>query len=114
VVNPRIDEHAGVSHALYEPGQVIVPLGETRRYHYLVEAGEVDVVAPQAAGESLLATLKMGEYFGHATRPNTDCCIRARTRVRLLAIDGDAAEALSEVRPDLAILLKQGTRTEAA
>lgn len=114
VVNPCIDEHGAISHALYEPGQVIVPLGEIRPYHYLVEAGEVDIVAQQGAGESLLATLKVGEYFGHATRPNADCCIRARTRVRLLAIDGDAAQALTEVRPDLAMLLKQGARSEAA
>jgi len=112
VVNPRIDEHAAISHALYEPGQVIVPGGETRPYHYLVKAGEVDVVAKSAAGESLLATLKVGQYFGHVTRPNVDCCIRARTRVRLLAIDGDAAEALSEVRPDLAQILKAGARSE--
>ncbi len=112
VVNPRIDEHAAISHALYEAGQVIVPAGDTRPYHYIVKAGEVDAVAKSGAGESLLATLKVGQYFGHVTRPSLDCCIRARTRVRLLAIDGDAAEALSEVRPDLAQMLKTGAPSE--
>jgi CRP-like cAMP-binding protein len=60
----------------------------------------------------VVATLKPGQYFGHVTTPNAECCIRARTRVRLLAIDRDAANALSEVRPDLALLLKQNAPVE--
>jgi NADH dehydrogenase len=112
VVNPRIDEHGAISHALYEPGQIIVPAGESRRYHYLVEAGEVEVLSAvsheQAEGATIVSTLKAGDYFGHVTRPSVDCQLRARTRVRLLAIDREAADALSEVRPDLALLLKEG------
>jgi CRP-like cAMP-binding protein len=113
VVNPRVDEHGSISHALYEPGQVIVPAGESRRYHYLVEAGEVEVLAAASphgttSGATIISTLKAGDYFGHVTRPSLDCQLRARTRVRLLAIDREAADALSEVRPDLALLLKEG------
>lgn len=106
VVNPRIDDRRAIAHALYEEGQIIVPAGETRRYHYLVEAGEVEIVL--ANGNSEVTFLKIGDYFGHTTRPSSDCSIRARTRVRLLSIDGYAAEALSAVRPDIARLLKQG------
>jgi NADH dehydrogenase len=112
IVNPRIVEHAGISHALFEPGQLIVPEGDTRRYHYLIEAGEVEVLARDGNNQSVLSSLKVGDYFGHATRPGTDCSIRARTRVRLLAIDRDAADALSHVRPDLAMMLKEGGRAE--
>ncbi len=108
IVNPRIDEQAGIDHALYEPGQVIVPSGDTRHYHYIVEAGEVEVVASQRERESVLATLQAGDYFGHVTRPQPEASIRARTRVRLLVIDRSAADALSEVRPDLATILKEG------
>ena len=108
IVNPRIDEPAGVDHALYEPGQVIVPAGDTRHYHYIVETGEVQVVTSQRESESVLATLRAGDYFGRLTRPLPGVCIRARTRVRLLVIDRYAAEALSEVRPDLAMILKEG------
>ena len=111
VVNPKIDEHAAISHALYEPGQIIVPAGEVRRYHYLVEIGEVEVVSGAGNNGAILTTLKPGDYFGHVTRPSPDCCLRARTRVRLLAIDRSAADALSEVRPDLAMLLKQGAHS---
>src|SRR4030095_14199639 len=101
-----------ISHALFEPGQMIVPEGDTRRYHYLIEAGEVEVLAREGNKQSALSSLKVGDYFGHATRPGTDCSIRARTRVRLLAIDRDAADALSHVRPDLAMMLKEGGRAE--
>src|SRR6266540_1525299 len=112
IVNPRIDEHAAISHVLFEPGQVIVAEGDTRRYHYLVEAGEVEVLRRTGNSQSVLSTLKAGDYFGHATRPEPDFSIRARTRVRLLAIDRDAADALSHVRPDLAMMLKEGGRAE--
>lgn len=113
VVNPRIEERGAISHVLYEPGQVIVEAGETRRYHYLVESGDVDVVASNGDGEVLLSSLKCGDYFGDGCRPVSEFCVRARTRVRLLAIDGDAADALSSVRPDLATILKERkNRTE--
>jgi len=112
VVNPRIAEHGAIAHALYEPGQIIVASGDSRPCHYLVEAGEAEVVAgngrENTVPAAILSTLKAGDYFGQATRPSLECHLRARTRVRLLTIDRQAAEALSEVRPDLALLLKQG------
>jgi CRP-like cAMP-binding protein len=61
-----------------------------------------------AANSTVLSTLKAGDYFGHVTRPSLECQLRARTQVRLLVIARHAADALSEVRPDLALLLKQG------
>ncbi len=109
IINPKIDEHAGIAHALYEPGQIIVASNDTRHFHYLVQMGEVDVVTTNGVGETVLATLKPGQYFGHAPPPSDFSCIRARTRVRLLKIHSETAEALSEVRPDLAQLLKQTT-----
>ena len=111
VVNPRIVERGAISHAMYEPGQMIVAAGENRRYHYLVESGEVDVVSSGPGREVIISSLKTGDYFGDVTRPNFACCIRARTRVRLLAIDREAAEALSAVRPDIAMMLKESARS---
>lgn len=107
VVNPRIIEQAGITHALYEPGQIIVAARDPRRYHYLVESGYVDVVSGGKDSEICMASYKPGDYFGDVTRPSSDCLIRARTRVRLLSIGREAAEALSSVRPDIANLLKQ-------
>ena len=108
VVNPRVDAHGAIRHVLYEPGQLIVAAGETTRNHYLVESGDVDVFAIDGNGEALVGSFKAGDYFGHETGLSQDCCIRSRTRVRLLSIDREAAAALSAVRPDLALLLKKG------
>ena len=107
IVNPRIEERGAISHVLYEPGQIIIAAGETRRYHYLVESGEVDVVAGDRDHEAILSSLKEGDYFGDDCGPVSECSIRARTRVRLLEIGSEAADALSSVRPDLATILKE-------
>ena len=65
-------------------------------------------------GEAILQSLKSGDYFGDGAKPKPECCIRARTRVRLLAMDTEVADALSAVRPDAAMLLKQGKSGTAA
>jgi NADH:ubiquinone reductase (H+-translocating) len=108
VLNPRVDKHGAIWHVLFEPGQIIVAPGETSRYHYFVESGDVDVVSNDGKGEAFVGSFKAGDYFGHVTPLGPDCCIRSRTRVRLLTIDREAADALSAVRPDLALLLKKG------
>jgi NADH:ubiquinone reductase (H+-translocating) len=110
IVNPKMNEHPEIFHALYEPGQVIASARETRRCHYLIERGEVDVVAGPENDEVVLNTLRPGDYFSHLNNPSPDCAMRARTRVRLLGIDRYAADALSAVRPDLAMLLKQNRK----
>jgi CRP-like cAMP-binding protein len=109
-----MDERGAIWHALYEPGQIVVAAGETRRYHYLVESGDLDVVSNDGTGEVILQSLEAGDYFGEGASPKLDCCIRARTRVRVLAIDTEVAEALSAVRPDAAMLLKQSKSGTAA
>jgi NADH:ubiquinone reductase (H+-translocating) len=109
IVNPKLEPRADISHVLYEPGQVIVAPNDPGHFHFLVEKGEADIVLANGQGEQILKTLKPGQYL----RPNATCSIRARTRVRLLKIHNEAAEALSEVRPDLALLLKQTTPAES-
>jgi NADH:ubiquinone reductase (H+-translocating) len=117
IVNPRIEERGAISRVLYEPGQTIIAADETRRYHYLVESGEIDVIGGDRDGEMILSSLKGGDYFGGDCGPVSQYCIRARTRVRLLEIDSKAADALSSVRPDLATVLKErknGAETQHA
>jgi NADH dehydrogenase len=109
-VNPKMNERADIFHALYEPGQVIASAGETRCYHYLVERGEVDIVEDNKNCEVILSTLRTGDYFSHLSNPG-QVYMRARTRVHLLGIDRYAADALSAIRPDLAVLLKQNANT---
>jgi len=76
VLNPRVDEHGAIWHVLYEPGQIIVAAGATNRYHYLVESGEVDVVSMAGNGEAIVGSFEAGDYFGHATPLDAECCIR--------------------------------------
>lgn len=111
VVNPRIVERGTVGHLLYEAGQIIVAVGDTRPYHYLVESGDVEIISEN---KTRLGSVPQGGYLGHTTRPSVDCCIRAASRVRLLVLDDDAAKALSLVRPDIAMLLKEGAGAATA
>src|SRR5215472_14694385 len=110
IVNPKMNERGDIFHALYEPGQVILSAQGSRRYNYLVERGEADVVASDEDREVVVSTLKTGDYFSDLANPGTACRIRARTRVRLLAVDRYAADALSAVRPGIAAPLKQDTK----
>jgi NADH:ubiquinone reductase (H+-translocating) len=114
IVNPKIDEHPGISHAIYEAGQVVIGQNDSEQFHYLVQSGELEIVDGLADSQSALATVKVGEYVGRINLPTPQCALRARTRSRLLAIDPDAAEALSAVRPDLAALLKQRRPAQSA
>jgi len=70
-----MNERGAISHALYEPGQIIVATGETRRFHYLVESGDLDVVSSEGNKEAILQSLKAGDYFGEGARPRLDCSI---------------------------------------
>jgi NADH dehydrogenase len=112
VVNPRIEDRGTITHALYEAGQVIVAAGQASRYHYLVEAGDVDIVSDSGT-ETVVAALTPGDYFSDATRPGPQCCIRARTRARVVVIHDDAIATLTAVRPDIARLLLQSTASAA-
>jgi NADH dehydrogenase len=111
IVNPKMNERPDIFHALYEPGQIIASANENGRCHYLVERGEVDILAGDKNDEMVVKTLRAGDYFSPLTNTGTAGSIRARTRVRLLGIDRTAADALSSVRPDLALLLKQDQKS---
>ena len=91
-------------------GETVVQEGSAGAAFFVIESGEATV----SIGGKERSKLKAGDYFGEGARPKLDCCIRARTRVRLLAIDTQVAEALSAVRPDAAMLLKQGKSGTAA
>ena len=76
-----------------------------------MESGEVDVVAGGKNSETVVTTLRAGDYFSHLSHQVPACSLRARTRVRLLGIDRNAAEALGAVRPDLTTLLEHNTNS---
>jgi cAMP-dependent protein kinase regulator len=85
---------------MYEPGQLIVREGDVGQQMYVISEGEVDVVRTAADGtEEHLATLRQGQHFGEVAIFNNKrrtATVRARSRVRLLALGGNEALSLSE------------------
>jgi hypothetical protein len=79
-----------------------------------VELGHVDVVRNDRSKEVLVGSFQQGDYFGNATGQGSNDCIRARTRVRLLSMEHEAAQALSAVRPEIAVLFGAGSKSTPA
>jgi len=48
----------------FEPGQVIIRQGESGNRFYFITKGEVEVIKETETGETLLARLSSGQYFG--------------------------------------------------
>ncbi|HEV7402411.1 MAG TPA: FAD-dependent oxidoreductase [Chthoniobacteraceae bacterium] len=100
VVNPRIEGRHEVSQAWFEAGQVILAPGEPSLFHYVVQTGEVEVLTDGAT-----ETLRAGALFCDDLSTERRATVRARSRVRLLAVEKTAAAAVMAARPDVAALL---------
>jgi NADH dehydrogenase len=75
----------------YEPGDLIIRMGEIGRELYIIRSGEVEVVRPagDAGNESIVATLGRGEVFGEKALLDDaprNASVRARTPVDVLVI----------------------------
>jgi Zn-dependent protease len=89
VVNPRIEGRHEVSQAWFDPGQVILAPGEPSLFHYVVQMGEVEVLTDGAT-----ETLRAGAVFCDDLSTERRATVRARNRVRLLAVEKRAAAAV--------------------
>ena len=75
----------------YKPGQIIFHMGEVGDTFYVIETGEVEVLAPDMGGQpsGVINRLKPGDFFGEIALlraiPRT-ATIRATKPTRLLAI----------------------------
>jgi CRP-like cAMP-binding protein len=75
---------------VYEPGEVIVRQGDEGDCMYVVQDGEVEIVAQGDGGEVLLRVAGRNEILGemaifeHQRRSAT---VRARSRARVLTLD---------------------------
>jgi len=83
----------------YEPGQVIFSRGEIGETFYIIDAGQVDVLAPLPSGEDrLINTLSAGDFFGEIAllraTPRTATVV-SRTRTRLLALSRADFDAIT-------------------
>lgn len=99
IVNPRMSGRLNIETAVFEAGQVVVREGDPARRLFLLQQGHADVVrlGPE---ETVLESLGPGDRFGVeaalAEEGHYPSTLRARTRLRVLAISRNAAMAFSE------------------
>jgi hypothetical protein len=57
-------QHSLFAMEVFEPGEVIFSQGDLSDCAYFIQSGEVEVLHRENGRETILATLKDGEYFG--------------------------------------------------
>jgi len=91
----------------YRPGQIIFHMGEMGETFYVIEAGEVEVLAPDMGGQpsGVINRLGPGDFFGEIALlraiPRT-ATIRATRATRLLAISREDFVAVVQRYPSIA------------
>jgi len=105
-----------VSHAHYQPGDLILRQGEVSDSFYVIENGEVEIVrgnGDPAQGE-VVKILGPQSFFGEGAllgRQSTHLCVRARTAVKVLVMGRNVftqvSEALAPLRDALAETLNR-------
>ena len=98
VVQHDISRSERFSRSHYEEGQIVFHQGELGRSFYIILSGDVEVFLEQQAGETHVAKLGPGEYFGEMSLlrgVRRNASIRALTSVDLLTISGSDFTALA-------------------
>ena len=91
----------------YKPGQIVCHMGEMGDQFYIIEAGEVEVLAPDMGSQSggVINRLKEGDFFGEIALlravPRT-ATIRVVRPTRLLAISREDFDLVVEKYPSIA------------
>jgi CRP/FNR family transcriptional regulator len=86
---------------LYQDGEIIIRQGEQCGCMYVIQEGEVEVVAEVEDGEMLIAVRHAGEFIGEMAifdRELRSATVRARGPARLLTVD--KKNLLSRVHED--------------
>ena len=75
---------------VYEDGEIIVHQGEVGDCMYVIQAGQVEVIAEESGEEIRLAVRGEGEFFGEMAifdRDVRSATVRAMGQVRALTVD---------------------------
>ncbi len=97
IVKVDIERTHGTSRRHFEAGDYIYQKGDISSEFYVVVDGEVEVLREDDGGESQLATLGVGEYFGEISLLNGaphSSSVRAKTRAEILVMTGEDFLAL--------------------
>lgn len=98
--------------AEFKPGQIIFHMGEMGETFYIIETGEVEVLAPDMGGQpsGVINRLGPGDFFGEIALlraiPRT-ATIRSTKPTRLLTISRDDFEQVVEKYPSIAHTLAE-------
>lgn len=92
----------------YEPGEKIVTQGDTGDCMFVVQEGEAEVVREDHDGETRLAVLRPGDFFGEMAlfeRQTRAATVRAIGRTRVLTVDKRTFMGRVQEDPSLAFNL---------
>jgi len=86
----------------FRAGEIVIRQGDAGDAFYLIRSGEAEVVVDGIGGERALAVLDEGKFFGEMAletgEPRT-ATVRAKSELRLCALDKDAYRAVKEASP---------------
>src|SRR5512132_4514936 len=106
MARPPRSEDGGGDVVTLDPGQEVYRAGEAGDAVYVVEEGEVELIASPGGHPARVATLGPGEFFGEGSvlggqaREDT---ARTVTRCRLLRIDGPTLAELVRQHPEIGL-----------
>ncbi|MEQ9618578.1 MAG: FAD-dependent oxidoreductase [Deltaproteobacteria bacterium] len=100
LAHPKGDTTERISKAHYQPGDYVFKEGDPSNNFYIIESGEVEVVrkSPDNGGESIVAILGPGDFFGEIAlleNRNRSSAVRARSDVELTVMGKKVFQQIS-------------------
>ena len=91
---------------MFEAGDYLFREGDLGTEMYIIQAGNVEIVKHVGEGETVLATLEKGDFFGEMALledlPRT-ASARAASEVRLLQFNGSTFDQMLRSNPEIAV-----------
>lgn len=104
LVQLNLATQAGLGHEHFEPGQTVFREGDLGDRVYILLSGAAEVVRGAGAGETVLAQLKAGEYFGEMAllnRAPRNATVRCVSPMDTLSLPKNEFGALAANLPEL-------------
>jgi NADH dehydrogenase len=104
LVELKLGTASGIAQEHFEPGQTVFRQGELGDRIYIILAGEAEVVREEPGGETVLARLKPGEYFGEmalVNRTTRSATVRCVSPMDALSLPKQEFTALAANLPEL-------------
>jgi NADH dehydrogenase len=113
LVQLNLATQAGLGNEHYEPGQTVFHEGDLGDRVYIILSGSAEVVRSTGAGETVLAQLTAGEYFGEMAllnRAPRNATVRCVTPMNTLSLPKNEFGALTANLPELRQSFEQRMR----